>query len=73
MDGMGGEKPSDLANDMYTWVDIKPLVSDGYSKSEAKGTFGSLVKKGFVIEYDEGQFILNVDESNVHQLDKIFD
>lgn len=56
--GMGGDRPSDLADDEYTWCDAKTLMSHGYSAAEATGTFGALKAKGFVEDYDRNEWVV---------------
>jgi len=61
LNGMGGERPSDLGYDEYTWVSAKDLMDEGYSAAEATGTFGALMAKGFVYEYDRNEWALATD------------
>lgn len=56
LDGMGGDRPSDLEHDEYTWVEPKDLVPLGYTLNEARGFFASLQVKGFVQDYDDGDW-----------------
>lgn len=56
--GMGGNRPGDLADDEFTWVDAKDLMEAGYSRYEAAGTFGALMEKGLIYEYDEKEWVL---------------
>lgn len=58
-EGMGGKRPGDLADDEYTWVDAKVLMESGYNRHEAAGTFGALMEKGFVYEYDKNEWVLS--------------
>lgn len=58
--GMGGKTWEDLVNDPYTWADPSDLVAKGWSIREAGGTFASLIVKGAVSEYDEGQWALEL-------------
>ena len=53
LDGMGGKRPSDLADDEFTWINIGDLVVKGYSQHAAAGLFSSLSAKGFISEYDK--------------------
>lgn len=69
--GMGGKRPSDLAHDEYTWVDAKSLMSHGYSRYEAAGTFGALMDKGFVYQEDKTTWVLST--AAWQYLDTIFD
>lgn len=48
LNGMGGERPSDLDNDPYTWVYADTLVMFGWSKESAAGTFAALDAKGVI-------------------------
>lgn len=60
LSGMGGETWEDLENDPYTWTDPSDLVGKGWSTREAGGTFASLIIKGAVSEYEEGQWVLEL-------------
>ncbi len=71
LDGMGGERPSDLDSDPYTWVSAGDLQRAGYSAPEAAGTIGALMAKGLVYDYDEGELVLS-DEA-YRYLDTIWD
>jgi hypothetical protein len=33
LNGMGGQRPSDLDNDPYTWCDAQTLINAGWSKT----------------------------------------
>lgn len=46
--GMGGNRPSDLGKDEYTWIALEDLTKVGYSRHEAAGLFSSLYAKGFI-------------------------
>ncbi|UPT53354.1 hypothetical protein [Synechococcus phage Ssp-JY38] len=59
LNGMGGQRPSDLEHDEYTWVDIDVLVAHGWSKEEAAGTFSALDAKGVVYEADTDQMAMS--------------
>lgn len=59
--GMGGQRPSDLENDEYTWVDAQSLIAHGWSAPEAAGTFSALVEKGVIYEADTNQMALATD------------
>lgn len=61
LNGMGGERPSDLANDEYTWIDLKDLLEAGFSRHEAAGLMSSLSEKGFIDECEPGQWIVATD------------
>ena len=62
LDGMGGKRPSDLEHDEYTWVDAKDLMATKkWNKNEAAGTFGALMAKGLVMEYDRNEWCLTTD------------
>lgn len=61
LDGMGGSRPSDLEYDEYTWTDAKVLMAAGWTRSEATGTFGALMEKGLVTEYDKNEWALVTD------------
>jgi hypothetical protein len=58
LNGMGGDRPADLADDEYTWIDIQDLMAHDYSRHEAAGFFSSLASKGFIFEYDAGEWIV---------------
>ena len=58
LNGMGGDRPADLGGDEYTWVSAKDLMAKGYSAAEATGTFGALMAKGVVYEYDRNEWVL---------------
>ena len=57
LSGMGGERPSDLDSDPYTWCDAKTLIDAGWSKEAAAGTYGSLAEKGFIHLDREGDCV----------------
>lgn len=57
LNGMGGDRPSDLDNDPYTWCDAKTLIDAGWSKEAAAGTYGSLAEKGFIDLDKEGDCV----------------
>lgn len=57
LSGMGGERPSDLDSDPYTWCDAKTLIDAGWSKEAAAGTYGSLAEKGFINLDREGDCV----------------
>lgn len=59
--GMGGSRPADLGGDEYTWVDAKMLMAHGWNKNEAAGTFGALMEKGWVSEYDKKEWVLETE------------
>lgn len=61
LDGMGGSRPADLGGDEYTWVSAKDLMAAGWNKNEATGTFGALMDKGFVSEYDKNEWVLETE------------
>ena len=61
LDGMGGSRPADLGNDEYTWVSAKDLMAAGWNKNEAAGTFGALMEKGLVSEYDRNEWVLTTE------------
>lgn len=61
LDGMGGDRPADLADDEYTWVDAKTLQAEGWTKGEANGTFGALKDKGFIVDYDKNEWALSTE------------
>lgn len=61
LDGMGGSRPADLGNDEYTWVSAKDLMDAGWNKNEAAGTFGALMEKGLVSEYDRNEWALTTE------------
>jgi len=49
---IGGKRPSDLADDEYTWIELTDLTDAGYSKHEAAGLMSALDAKGFIMDYD---------------------
>jgi len=54
---MGGKRPLDIFNDEYNWTSSEVLMSSGWSKTEAAGTYGALEAKGAVyIEKDNSQY-----------------
>lgn len=57
LNGMGGSRPSDLDSDPYTWCDAQTLISAGWSKEAAAGTYGSLAEKGFICLDREGDCV----------------
>lgn len=57
LNGMGGERPSDLDSDPYTWCDAQTLINAGWSKEAAAGTYGSLAEKGFIFLDREGDTV----------------
>lgn len=57
LDGMGGTRPSDLANDEFTWCEAATLIEAGWSKKAAAGTYGSLIEKGFVSSQKDGDYV----------------
>lgn len=59
--GMGGKRPADLGGDEYTWVSAKDLMKAGWTAPEANGTFGALMDKGFVSEYDKNEWVLETE------------
>ena len=56
--GMGGSRPLDLDDDPYTWVDPQDLINAGYSRHEAAGTWGALIDKGMIYEYDRDEYAM---------------
>jgi len=58
LNNMGGNRPSDLDNDPFTWIDAGDLISKGWTRHEAAGTLGALMEKGFVEEYDKGELVV---------------
>lgn len=69
--GMGGDRPIDLDSDPYTWTDAKTLMANGYSRHEANGTFGALIEKGVVSQYDKNEWVLETEA--YRWLDTIWD
>lgn len=55
---MGGTRPIDLEQDEFTWIGIDDLMRKGWNRHEAAGTFGALMEKGFVSEYDRNEWVL---------------
>lgn len=49
LSGMGGVRPSDIHEDPYTWTGCSVLTESGeWTDAEARGTYGSLDKKGLI-------------------------
>jgi NurA-like 5'-3' nuclease len=71
LDGMGGTRPLDLDDDPYTWVAPDDLISKGYSKNEAAGTWGALLEKGVIEEVDTNEWALS--DAAYRWLDTIWD
>lgn len=71
LDGMGGKRPADLEHDEYTWVSAKDLMAAGWNKNGAAGTFGALMEKGLVSEYDRNEWCLTT--SAWQYLDTVWD
>jgi hypothetical protein len=69
--GMGGSRPIDLDSDPYTWVSADDLIAGGYSRHEAAGTWGALMDKGFIFEYDDNEYVMADDAYRF--LDTIWD
>lgn len=55
---MGGKRPADLGQDEFTWVGADDLMRKGWNRHEAAGTFGALMEKGLVSEYDRNEWVL---------------
>jgi hypothetical protein len=70
LNGMGGDRPSDLDNDPYTWCDAADLIAAGWSKEAAAGTYGSLGEKGFIFIDGEGD---HVTDAGYRFMDTIWD
>lgn len=49
LNGMGGERPSDLDTDPYTWCAWGDLKHAGWTTESAKGTYGALEAKGLIV------------------------
>lgn len=45
---MGGKNFSDLKADPLTWCDAGDLISAGWSRHEAAGTYGALLEKSVI-------------------------
>jgi hypothetical protein len=71
LDGMGGSRPSDLDNDPYTWVETSTLITYGYSRHEAAGTWSSLADKGVIYEADRNEWAMA--EEAYRFLDTVWD
>lgn len=69
--GMGGERPIDLDTDPYTWVSPDDLMAQGYTRHEAAGTWGALLDKNVVYEYDTNEWAMADDAYRF--LDTIWD
>lgn len=61
LDGMGGNRPSDLEFDEYTWINLNDIIDAGYTRAQARGYWSSLTKKGFIQQYDTNEWILTTD------------
>jgi hypothetical protein len=58
LSAMGGSRPSDFESDPFTWCEALTLVSYGWSKEAAAGTYGSLAEKGLIyLDRRDGDFI----------------
>lgn len=57
LENMGGDRPSDLEYDPYTWVYPEDLINAGWSRHEAAGTWNALIQKAVVQKYDS-DFVL---------------
>lgn len=55
LNGMGGQRPSDLEHDEYTWIGLSDLTNAGYNRHEASGTMGALEEKGLIHDSCEPQ------------------
>ena len=58
LDNMGGERPADLEQDEFTWVDLTDLTNSGLSRFEAAGLMSSLNEKGFIEEYNKKEWVV---------------
>ena len=70
LNGMGGSRPADLDGDPYTWVSPEELMKEGYNKNEAAGTWGALLEKGMICEYDHNEWEMS--EEGYRFLDTIW-
>lgn len=59
LDGMCGKEPADLEHDEYIWCSADTLVADGWTAAEAAGTYGALIEKGIVSQYEDDADILS--------------
>lgn len=50
LDGMCGSCIEDLWDDLYTWCESKDLEDCGMESRQARGVYGSLMKKGVVLD-----------------------
>jgi hypothetical protein len=69
--GMGGNRPSDLEDDEYTWISARDLMEAGWSAASANATFGALMAKGFVGQFDKNEWVLET--SAWKYLDTVWD
>jgi hypothetical protein len=59
LNAMGGTRPSDLQFDEHTWVELSDVMTAGFSRHQAAGLMSSLCAKGFISEYEKGEWIVN--------------
>ena len=60
LNNMGGKTFKDLENDPFTWVGADDLVSAGWTKHEAAGTFSALADKLAIDEAEPREWALNM-------------
>lgn len=58
LDGMGGKRPSDLEHDEYTWIEPSNLICHGYTPKQCSGFWSSLIQKGVIEDWDDGEWVL---------------
>lgn len=61
LQGMGGKRPADLADDEFTWVGLDDLTDAGLSRFEAAGAMSALADKGIIFEYEKNEWILTTE------------
>lgn len=71
LEGMGGNRPIDLDSDPFTWVVPEDLITAGYSKHEAAGTWGALMDKGLIDDCGDNEYALSTEA--YRWLDTIWD
>ena len=72
LDGMGGSRPKDLYDDLYTWIDAEDLQMLGFTMPEAKGYLGAMERRGWYVpgEGDESGFIT---EECIDRAERVWD
>lgn len=58
LNGMGGQRPADLAHDEYTWINLQDVIDGGYTRAEARGYWSALTKKNFIDDMGDNEWAL---------------